>query len=134
MAQNHLTRSLKDRKIAGVAGGIGEYLGVDSAVVRLIWLLAILFGGAGFLAYIIAWIIIPEENPNDAPEDHGFQEEPVPAEPKTRFAGGINFLGILLVALGGVFLLREFIPFGLTRYFWPAIMIGLGIFLLIPRK
>jgi phage shock protein C len=56
-----LTRSRKDRKIAGVCGGLGEYLGIDSTLVRLIWLLLIFFGGTGVLAYIIAWIIMPEE-------------------------------------------------------------------------
>lgn len=133
MAQSHLYRSIKDRKIAGVAGGIGEYLEVDSAVVRLIWLLAILFGGAGFLAYIIAWIVIPEEK-FSANDENAIKEEPIQTEPKTDLTGGINFLGVLLIILGGIFLLKEFIPFGLTRYFWPLIIIGLGIFLLIPRR
>lgn len=133
MAQNHLYRSVKDRKIAGVAGGIGEYLEVDSAVVRLIWLLAILFGGAGFLAYIIVWIVIPEEK-TDVNDENVIKETPLPTERKTELTGGMSFLGILLVVLGGIFLLKEFVPFGLTRYFWPLIIIGLGIFLLIPRK
>jgi len=133
LAQNHLYRSINDRKIAGVAGGIGEYLEVDSAVVRLIWLLAILFGGAGFLAYIIAWIVIPEEK-TDVNDENVFKETPCPTERKTELNGGMSFLGILLIVLGGIFLLKGFIPFGLTRYFWPMIIIGFGIFLLIPRR
>lgn len=126
-------RSLKDRKIAGVAGGIGQYLEVDSAVVRLIWLLAILFGGAGFLAYIIAWIVIPEEK-NEFIEDSTIQEGPVSNGRRIELASGMNFLGILLVILGVYFLIKQFIPFGLIGYFWPIIIIGLGIFLLIPKK
>ncbi len=132
MAQKHLYRSVNDRKIAGVAGGIGDYLEVDSSVVRLIWLLAILFGGAGFLAYIIAWIVIPEERIRA--NDDIIEEDPAPTDGKTEITGGMNILGILLIVLGGIFLLKEFIPFGLTRYFWPLIIIGLGIFLLVPRK
>lgn len=132
MTQKHLYRSVRDRKIAGVAGGIGEYLEVDSTVVRLIWLLAVLFGGAGFLAYIIAWIVIPEEKRIN--DENVNNEGPLPFEPKTELSSGINFLGILLIALGAIFLLKEFIPFGLIRYFWPITIIGLGIFLLIPRK
>ncbi len=132
MAKNHLYRSIKDRKIAGVAGGIGEYLDVDSAVVRLIWLLAILFGGAGFLAYIIAWIVIPEEK-TASNEETFIKEEPVPTGRKTEFAGGLYFLGILLIVLGVYFLIKQFIPFGLISYFWPIIIISLGIFLLIPK-
>jgi phage shock protein PspC (stress-responsive transcriptional regulator) len=56
-----LRRSRKDRKIAGVCGGLGEYLEIDSTLVRLIWLVLIFIGGTGVLAYIIAWIIMPEE-------------------------------------------------------------------------
>ena len=56
-----LLRSKKNKVIAGVCGGIGEYLGVDPVVIRLIWVVVSLFSlGAGILAYIIAWIIIPE--------------------------------------------------------------------------
>ena len=54
-----LTRS-SNRMICGVCAGIGEYLGIDATVVRLLWVLFSLMGGAGLLAYIIAAIIIPE--------------------------------------------------------------------------
>lgn len=53
-------RSAKDRMLGGVCGGIGEYFDVDPTIIRLI---AVVFAlsGAGILAYIIAWIIIPEQ-------------------------------------------------------------------------
>ena len=54
-----LTRST-NRMICGVCGGIGEYLGIDATVIRLLWVLLSVMGGAGLLAYIIAAIIIPE--------------------------------------------------------------------------
>lgn len=57
-----LYRSDKDKKIAGVCGGIAEYLNVDSTIVRLICILMILGYGAGLLAYIIAAIIMPVKN------------------------------------------------------------------------
>ncbi len=57
-----LFRSTKNRIIAGVCGGIGEYLNVDPTVVRLLWVFFTLISfGAGILAYIIAWIIVPEK-------------------------------------------------------------------------
>lgn len=58
---NKLYRSKSNRIIAGVCGGIGEYLGIDPTLIRLLWILFSLSIGAGLLAYIIAWIIIPEE-------------------------------------------------------------------------
>ena len=59
METKKLYRSKKDRVFAGVCGGIGEYLGVDPTVIRL---LAVILGftGSGVLAYIVAAILIPE--------------------------------------------------------------------------
>ena len=56
-----LYRSVTDKKICGICGGVAEYLNVDSTVVRLLWVLFTLMGGAGILAYIIAAFIIPTE-------------------------------------------------------------------------
>lgn len=54
-------RSTKDSKIAGVCGGIAEYLDADPTIVRLIWVLVTFFTGfvPGLLAYFVAWIIMP---------------------------------------------------------------------------
>jgi len=56
-----LMRSRTDRKIAGVCAGFAEYFDLDVTVVRVVWLIVALFGGGGILAYIIAWIVMPEE-------------------------------------------------------------------------
>lgn len=55
-----LYRTTDGKVIAGVCGGIGEYLNIDPTVIRLIWVLLTVFGGAGLLAYIISALIIPE--------------------------------------------------------------------------
>ena len=57
-----LWRSSSDQKIAGVCGGLAEYLGVDATAVRLLWAILSIFCGAvvgGVIAYLIAWLIIP---------------------------------------------------------------------------
>jgi len=56
-----LFRSTENRKLAGICGGIAEYFDVDPVIIRLAWVVFILAGGAGILAYILAWIIIPEQ-------------------------------------------------------------------------
>jgi phage shock protein C len=54
-------RSYNNRVLAGVCAGIAEYLDVDPTVIRLLWVvLTILSFGAGVIAYLAAWIIIPE--------------------------------------------------------------------------
>jgi phage shock protein C len=56
-----LYRSKNHRMIAGVCGGIGEYLNTDPTLIRLIWALTSFYYGAGILVYLLAWIIIPEK-------------------------------------------------------------------------
>lgn len=56
-----LYRSRKNRSIAGVCGGLAEYLGADVTLLRLVTLFMILFGGLSIWAYVILWIVIPEE-------------------------------------------------------------------------
>lgn len=61
--EKRLYKSDTNRRIAGVCGGIAEYFGIDATLVRLGWILFLFAGGSGILAYIIAWIIMPERSP-----------------------------------------------------------------------
>ncbi len=61
MSEKKLVRSESNRMICGVCGGIGEYLGIDPTVVRVIWAIFSAMGGAGIVAYIAAAIIMPHE-------------------------------------------------------------------------
>ncbi len=58
-----LTRSTTDRRIAGVCGGIANYLNVDATVIRILFLFALVCGGFGVWAYLIVWIAAPEDTP-----------------------------------------------------------------------
>ena len=59
-----LMRSRADRKIAGVCAGLAEHLGLDTSLVRILWVFLVFASGffPGLIAYILAWIIIPEEH------------------------------------------------------------------------
>lgn len=57
-----LYRSEKDKKIAGVCGGLAEYFDIDPTLVRLAWIFLVFCVGTGILAYIIAAIIIPTKS------------------------------------------------------------------------
>ena len=61
MKDKKLYRSRENRMLAGVCGGIAEYLEMDPTVIRLIWVILCAFAGSGVLVYIIAAIIVPEE-------------------------------------------------------------------------
>lgn len=56
-----LYKSTVDKKLCGVCGGIAEYFNIDSTIVRLIWVIFTLCVGAGILAYIIAALVMPNQ-------------------------------------------------------------------------
>ena len=53
---------MTDKKLCGICGGLGDYFDIDPTVVRLLWVIFTLCGGAGLLAYIICALIVPKEN------------------------------------------------------------------------
>ncbi|NLI39818.1 MAG: PspC domain-containing protein [Caldisericales bacterium] len=59
--EKRLYRSRKNRVLGGVCGGLADYLNLDVSMVRLVAILVIFFGGLSFLAYIVLWIVVPEE-------------------------------------------------------------------------
>lgn len=63
MEPKRLLRSNTNRVIGGVCGGIGEYFTIDPVIARIIFVLTAIFG-AGFLVYIILWIMMPESPRN----------------------------------------------------------------------
>ena len=67
-------RSRSERVIAGVCGGIGRYLGVDPMLLRIAFIVLALANGLGVIAYVVAWVAIPEERPG----------QPLAAAPETR--------------------------------------------------
>ena len=60
-APKRLTRS-DDRWIAGVCAGIGDYFGLDAALVRVLFVASILLPGPQFLIYLILWVVMPDRN------------------------------------------------------------------------
>lgn len=140
MSYKQLYRSVHNRRIAGVAGGIAEYLGVDPTPIRLLWLLAIFLGGSGILGYIIAWIVIPEAplsetgGPQPVNSSETATEPPRPDWKEHGQSRGSAYIGIFLILLGGIFLLKTLLPWDITPYTWALFLIILGVLLLIPRR
>lgn len=60
--EKRLCLSTTDKKIAGVCGGVAKYFGLDPTLVRLAYVILVIFGGTGILLYIICALIIPRED------------------------------------------------------------------------
>ena len=64
--RRRLYRSIFDRRLAGVCGGLAEYFHVDSTAVRVLWAILTIIPGAillGVVAYLVAWFIMPVDHP-----------------------------------------------------------------------
>lgn len=57
-----LTLSDTDKKVAGVCGGLAEFFEVDSTPIRIVWAISLFCAGAGLMAYLICWILMPKKN------------------------------------------------------------------------
>ncbi len=65
-----LYRSETDKIIGGVCGGIAEYLNIDSVIIRVLFILALISEGFGLMLYIILWVVLPtKENIDKDPEE-----------------------------------------------------------------
>lgn len=61
--ERRLQRSRTEKMVGGVCGGLAEYFSIDPTIVRVLWVIITLLGGAGFLLYIILWVIMPLQPP-----------------------------------------------------------------------
>ena len=131
-SRKRLVRSRDDRVVAGVCGGLGEYLGVDAVLLRIAAFLLVFAGGAGLVLYVIGWIAMPEADPTD---DQPKPAEPGATSPASEHTRGAVLLGLLFVALGTVFLLDEIWPDLLSwQYVWPIALIAIGIVVLVRAR
>jgi phage shock protein C len=120
-----LYRSRSSQMVGGVCMGLARYFDVDVTLVRLLWVLAVLLGGTGLLAYFIAWVIIPEE------PTEGEAIDITPGSEKSGTAADSRAIGLIVIAIGVFLLFRQFIPHAFIRfYFWPALLIVTGFFIL----
>jgi phage shock protein C len=128
--QRRLYRSRTNKVIAGVCGGLSEYLNVDTTVVRLVWILITLFGGAGVVAYVLAYLIIPLK-PKDADE---MNQKDQPEFTAVRIFG-------ILFAGAGVVILLDNLDILSFHHWWniswdfvfPGLLILAGIYFLTKR-
>lgn len=132
-----LERSRANRVVAGVCGGLGEYLDIDATFVRVAMVILAFVGGIGVLVYIVLLVLmpLPGENAVFGPATAtSAPSVPAVADPAAveRRRGAV---GILLVGLGALFLLGNLGLFrGLDwKYIWPLAVIALGVLLIAQR-
>ncbi len=153
MEPKRLYRSLIDRKIAGVAGGLAEYFDTDPLLLRLAFVILAFAGGGGVLIYFVLWVVTPEKhvtyeqfNTQSSPSSSPNQEPSAsadPVKPKDPFSSQDPFKapeppnsnakskgsligGLVLITLGALFLANQLIPNIDFGDLWPVILVVIG--------
>lgn len=135
-----LVRSEDEQMIAGVCGGLAQYLGVDPVFVRLAFLLLIPAGGVGLPLYFILMIIMPAESDVDMTQSEIVEKNleglgdtiSSSVERSRQHPNGPAIAAALLIIMGFYFLFDNFGWIG-GGIFWPLALILLGLFLLLRR-
>ena len=118
-AVRHLRRRADDRMLAGVAGGLGDYTGLDPVIFRIGFIFLAVLGGAGVALYLLAWLLIPK-----ATEEHSRAEIALRSWWKTS-----SWVGIVAVAIGAAILVGS-LGFWEAEILWALAFIAGGFVLL----
>jgi phage shock protein PspC (stress-responsive transcriptional regulator) len=112
-----LTRRPDRRIIAGVAGGIADYLGIEAWVVRIGFIILVPFGGFGLLAYLIAWLLVPVAGSDQSLATTVLRRPP---------SGWRSYVGVAMILLAVAILASAFSE---PSVIWAIALIAFGIFL-----
>ena len=117
-----LRRSLDDRVLGGVCGGIGRYFGIDPVLVRVAFTVLAVGLGSGILIYLLACLVIPEEGPG---------EQVGPAPPEGGLPGHV-LVGLVLIGVGAVLLAGLVLPDVFDpRFVIPSMLILAGVLVVL---
>ena len=122
-----LYRSRDNRVVKGVAGGVGEYFGIDPVIVRLAFLFTFALGGVGFFGYLLAVVLLPKRPKN----------LPAPTTPTTSGFEALQnrSLGVwVLVGIGAAILVDRLNLNIIGDRLWPLLLIGGGLVVLMRRR
>ncbi|QOR34267.1 PspC domain-containing protein [Clostridium sp. 'deep sea'] len=121
-----LYRSRSNKRLGGVCAGVAEYFGIDVTLVRLVTLLLVFWGG-GFIFYLIAWIILPEES--------AYHHNGDPMLKSAHSGDKKYLLGWGLVIFASSMIFKRYLPYiPFKQYLWPVLLLFIGYWLITKGK
>lgn len=150
-----LYRSETNKVIAGVAGGLGEYFNVDPTIIRILFVLMAVFGGSGFIIYIVLWLIIPTKSNSQNSQDairsniedmkstttsfaHSLQKGEITKGKQSLRSDDLNsryWWAIIIIVVGFLFLMRNYGLLGGIEFnkLWPLVLIIFGLAIILRK-
>lgn len=135
MENKKFERSSTNRVIGGVCAGLADYLNLDIALVRVLFVVAAFCGSFGFWLYIILWIVIPSQkvlNFNNMQQEETTIDI-TPDEKRGSNKGAIT-ISIILIVIGLIALMDNFLYIDWIWKLWPVILIALGVVIIINTQ
>jgi phage shock protein C len=127
--------------VGGVAAGFAHWIGADPTLVRIAWALLVVFtGGAALVAYIVAWIVVPEESRTSTTAYGAGVDDADGSVPAPEVDGRVDegrsalLIGGGLILVGLWFLLREYLPDFDWGLVWPLLLVAAGIVILVTAS
>lgn len=141
-----LYRNMRDKMVAGVCSGLADYLQTDVTIVRLVFLLAFFGIGAGPIAYLILWVVLPVQY-GTASSANTFNTSGTADNPsgEATFTQDFNptpqksmrpnlIMGIILITMGTLFLIDNLVSFEFFSTYWPVLLIIAGVTILFAKS
>ncbi|MCQ2322227.1 MAG: PspC domain-containing protein [Bacteroidales bacterium] len=135
MENKKFERSSTNRVIGGVCAGLADYLNLDVALMRVLFVVAALCGSFGFWLYIILWIVAPSQkvlNFNNTQQE----KSTIDITPDEKYGGhkGAVIISIILIVIGLIALMDNFLYIDWIWKLWPVILIVLGVVIIINTQ
>ncbi len=131
MSKNRkLERNPMNKVIGGVCSGLANYFNLDVALVRVLFVIALLFASFGFWLYIILWIVLPEKNVSfdfsqqTTDDDRQTTDDGSQTEENKKLTSIVS--GVIVILIGFIFLINNFIPISWIWKLWPLILVIIG--------
>ena len=149
VVKKKLYRSRRDRIVAGVCGGLGEYFNVDPILIRLVFVLLSIMGGHGILLYLLLAIIIPVEPGEAISVDRAEKFKEFAAgvqagvqsvardlkENKSWFSNPRHLAGSIIMFIGLAALFSQMFPEYWLGWevMWPVLLLFIGLYIIISK-
>ena len=128
-----LERNPMNKVLGGVCSGLADYFKLDVALVRVLFVIAFLFASFGFWLYVILWIVVPEgkidfsgsRQPDNVTQTSNDED-------RKKLTSVVS--GVIVILIGLMFLINNFIPISWIWKLWPLILVIIGVVMVVKAS
>lgn len=131
MENKRLERNPNNKVVGGVCSGIADFFNLDVALVRIAFVIALLFASFGFWLYVILWIVLPCKDVIPVADESQSVDETVARQETPSSKTTSIFAGISIIFIGLIFLVNNFLPISWIWKLWPLILVAIGVVMIV---